>query len=841
MARSYTTPKGITLKRPGVVTDLEVAQGASGVALNGVIFLVGEADSGPHWSEETDLSTAYFGPDQRAEVEKKYSDGRLVHAYRAAVQPSNDPAVTGAPNRIYLVKTNQGTRATGTLTKVAGGTYHTLSDKSWGLNGNLIYWTVTSKTAEVIPTTGSFTLLVPNNSTNINLRANGGAALALTLAAGDLPPANVTAINGLSGVACTGGTDRAMISAVSGTLALDATGNSIVLTRSIAWNTTPTVGDTLWIPSGSVVQGATNANRGSYVITAVSSTTVTATKLLDASGAAGALTAPEDVSAQAIAAVTDAKAYAPVVITLETADVIDGAGKALEVNELTSATGRFTDLAYQLNTTKVTWVSTSASPKILTSSAEYAVYLNINRQLDNVSERVSAGGDIALAIGYTGTTATLTISSTGLTTSVAGGSGANLSISFGTTAKPTYPTLADLANYINAQTGYSCVVGTTALGQKSPFMLDEVSAIGICSTHGGIARPGRVKVDAAKFFDAVATSSIVQLGNTTATNVPAAAGLPALATTTAYLAGGARGTTTDATFQAAIDALEKLRGNFVVPLFSQDATADVTAGETASGSTYTIDAINSYAKSHCVTMSGTKRRRERSAICSLEGTFSAAKTAAQTLASDRAAIAIQQVQTVQSAGIQQDQPWMAAVLAAGMQAAAFTGGGILQRQPNITGAFHTALDFDPLSDTPVEEALESGLLVLTKTEDDRWVFESDQTTWSRDANFYYNSIRAHYVVDIVKQTVRQEMHRLGIGNSIVDFDAATAKAALTGVLDNMRRLKALAPSADAPAGYRNASVRLNGYSIEASVELKFADVVQFISITFSLGEVQQSA
>jgi hypothetical protein len=57
----------------------------------------------------------------------------------------------------------------------------------------------------------------------------------------------------------------------------------------------------------------------------------------------------------------------------------------------------------------VTWVSKTGAAKILSSGAESAVTLNVNRQKDNIQEALSAGGEIALKVGYLGTTATLTI------------------------------------------------------------------------------------------------------------------------------------------------------------------------------------------------------------------------------------------------------------------------------------------------------------------------------------------------------------------------------------------------------------------------------------------------
>lgn len=834
MAQQYTSMKGV-LTIPGSYPDVEVVESASGLSTTGVLWLVGEAEGGPDYSLESNLALSGFGPDQEAAVISKFIGGRLVEGYRGAVAPSNDEKLRGAPQRIFCIKTNVSARASGALTKIGGGTYHTLADRSYGDRGNLIYFTVTQKTPETIPTTGTFTALIPNNTTDLSFRANGGAALAVQYAAADLPATQVAAIDALAGIAASGGANRNILT-VAGTLAVGSiSGNQATFTRSVAWAVTPTVGDSVYIPSGSVIQGATNANRGSWVITAVSSTTIVATKLLDAAGAAGAITAPEAVAATAADAVTNIMAFSPVTVTLEAAAAQDGMGKTLEINELTSSTGRLTDLYYQLNTTKVTWISKSGTPAVLTSASEYSVYLNVNRQLDGIQEQVYAGGEVALKIGYTGTTATLTITSTGLTTSVAGGSGANLNLQF-----KSYPTLADLATYINSQTGYNCSLGSVLLGQKSSLMLDEVSALGICTSFGNPM--GRIKIDAARFFDAVNDgSSTVQLGLTKALNIPAAAGIPAVATSNTYLAGGSRGGTTDAQINAAIDALERLRGNFVVPLFSRNATADIADGLTDSSSTYTIDSINAYVKTHCLKLSTLKRRRHRQAFCSYEGSFLAQRMAAANLATHRASMAFQSAKHVTRAeGIVQEQPWFTAILAAAMQAA---GGykGLLNKQPNQSGVVHVAGDFDPLNDTNLTDALTSGLLPLKLNDSDLWVWASDQTTWTKNNNFYYDSIQSVYIGDIVALTTSKRLDEGAVGESVADINAALVLQQLKGVLREMRNLKFIVGDDEAPDGFKNAKVVANGGVFECSVEIKLAGLIYFVPINFQVSQIKQTA
>lgn len=841
MAQSYVTDAG-TLIIPGAYSQIKVQTANSGLATTGVLMLVGEADSGPRFSLEEDLELNAFGPDQLAVVVSKYGSGPLVDAFRAAAQPANDPNLAGSPTRLILVKTNNSTKASGSMQKWDASAYGSLYDKNFGKLGNLIYWQVTAATAEVLPTTGSFTYIPAVGTVAYDIRVNGGAVVGGTLSANTPPNTFVSTVDGLAGVAASGGVDRGILVGLGATLLLDANPGGagalvIDLTRSIAWATAPSIGDTLVIPTGSVVAGAGDANVGAYVITAVTSTTLRATKLSDAgkSGAvAGTVTNPVDVSpAVSEVAVTDAKAWSPVTITLETADPIDGVGKTLAISELTTGTDLLSRTAFQLGTASaVTWVSKSSAATLLASAAEYKASLNVNRQVDNINEVLSAGGEIALKLGYAGTTATVTITDLALTTSVAGGSGANLNITL-----KDFPTIADLATYINSQTGYTCSVGSAVLGQLPSTALDNVSARGICTTWGSTT--GRLKIDGYRFFNKISSDSVlVQLGNPA---VQAGSGLPKTTSGVAYLSGGSKGGSSNADFVAGIDALAKVQGNFLIPLVSRDATSDIADGLTESSSTYTVDSINAYAKTHVLAMSVLKKRKNRQAFCSKNDSFDNARAAASNLASYRVSLAFQDFKQVSSTGdLTQFQSWMGACLAAGMQAAGFYR-AIFNKGINTSGVVMRDGSFSDRDDTQMEDALTSGLLPARRADGGGFSWVSDQTTYGKDSNFVYNSIQAVYVADIIALTTAKRMEKAFVGQSVADISAAIALSFLEGVMADFLRLKLIAPSDDAPKGFKNASIQVSGTAMVVTVEIKLAGAIYFIPITFLVSPVQQTA
>ena len=838
MAQSYVDPSGQTLYIPGAYGTYAVQADTSGLAVSGTIALVGEAASGLSFSEEDSLEDNFYGPNQLADIVAKYTSGRIVDMYRNSVAPSSDPDILGAPSRFIVVKTNTGSVADSDLLTTGAVAYGTFFAKNAGEGGNLIYYTI-DETAEVKPTTSSFTYIPPVGTVDGSIRVNGGSAGAFSLIANSTPAQTVTAIDAVSGVDCTGGVDRVILT-VSGTLGLTASGNNVTLTRSVAWATTPTVGDTLTIPVGSIIAGGSQQNVGAYVITSATATTIVATKLSDAGKASpapviGTITAPLTVAPASIVAVTDAKAWSPVTITLAGSTLIEGQGKTLEINQLVTGTDLLSRTAYVLaSTTAVTWISATGAPAVIVSATERSVETNVYRQFDGVSDTATAGGMIALKVGYTGTSASVVISTTSEITSavftVVGGSGASFTIS----NLADFPTIADLASFVNSKTGFSCSVGTTVLGQQPATALDE-GTFTFGTTFGN--QTGRIKMDAVDFYREVTAN--IGLVTFSDDETPATAGLPAVYAAT-YLTGGALGSTTDANIQSALTALEDVDLNFIVPLFSQDATADYAAGLTSTSSTYTIEAICSAVKAHCTAMSKLKTQKYRQGFCSFRGAFEDAQDLTANLADQRISLAIQDMKDLSSTGIVQFQPYEAAGKAAAMQAAAFNR-SIFNKIVTCNGILTADGSFNPKNSTQLETALQSGLLVLKRYKDGSIRYVSDQTTYQKDSNFVYNSIQAIYAADLVTLTTCDRMNDYLTGKSTADVTAAMVGSCMDTIMADMLRLKLIAKSDDAPQGWKNLDVRISAPVVLISVEIKLATSIYFTRINFTVSAVQSSS
>lgn len=824
---------GQTIYIPGAYVSVTVQNSVAGISSTGVLMAVGEALMGPDYSLETDPANVTYGPDQQADVVAKYGSGPLVDAFRGAVAAANDPQLNGSFTRMVLVKTNAATKASGPISKLGGGTYGTFYDTSYGKAGNFINYTITQKTAEAAPTTAPFTFLLPIAGIDLSLRTDGGTIRTYTVGTLETPAVFAAGINALTDVAATGGTSRGLLGAAAGNLTLDlGTGtNTVIITRSQVWSGQPVAGDTVYIPTGSVIVGAGNANRGSYVVTSATTTTINATKLRDASGGTpDIVTAPVAVAVQAVVATTDVQGWAPVTITADTVTQVPGKGRSMEINELITAVDLLSRYCYSLNTTPVKWISKAAAPYTIPAAAEYGVTTVVNSQTSGITQTFDTPGQVAFRMGYTGTTCSVVITDTTLTTTITGGSGSNLSVTLA-----DFNSIGNLATYINSQTGYNATVENAALGQLSATLLDNITGLAVTA----LGAPSlRVKIDGYDYFMSVLNNtSLVQLGNPAVRVEP---GLPA-ATAITFMNGGTKGSTSDAQVQAAIDYCETLQGNFLIPLFSQDATLDIAAGLTDPASTYTIDAINAYARAHVIKMSTIKRRRNRQAFLSREGTFAAQKNAASNIASARCSMTFQDMKDVALTGIVQYQPWMGAIKAAGMQAAGFYR-SIFNKGINCTGILQAAGDYKASLDTDVENALLAGLLPAKQRETGGFTWISDQTTYTlNDNNFVFNSIQAMYAADTVALTIAKDLELAFLGQSLADVSAALMLSALEGIMYNLLRLKLIAPSDGFPAGFKDAFIKINGPVALVNATVFLATALFFIPISVQVEQVQSTA
>lgn len=709
------TTSFINTNRPGAYFDVKVKSTPVGVASSGNIVIIGEASGGAKYSDEN-IKDNFFTPDQLDRVQAKYISGPIVDAFRALSAPSSDANITGSANRIFIIKTNEGSKAEATVATA----YGSLKDKNFGLDGNKYFYQVTQVDYESAPShegenIADYAMLA---GAQFGIRVDGGAVTTIdvfTGAAGDYDEiAEVVAL-------------------------IDAA-----------------------LPAG-------------------------------VSCVAGSLTDNVKIQADADAA-ANSKGY----------------GKTVELVELNAG-----DLA-----------ALGLDAGLYKSATEPKVQLDIKRIDTNINEAFSIEAEVALEVGYDGDSATLTISGSDLSTSVVGGSGSNLSIDIS-----EYNTIKDLADFINSQTGYSACASAGST-QTPTSALDKVAAIGIAASGAG-EKAGRVKKSLYNFKKKAGESTVLDFEAT------AEAGLPDEMASVAYLSGGAKGATSAADVANAYAPLEGIDVNFVIPLYSRDASEDIADGLTDSSSTYTISAINALTKNHILKMSTAKIKKHRTGFVSFWGDYADARSEASAMANARMSLSFQRSSQVNSGGeIVSYLPWHTACIAAGMQAAGFYK-AIVNKFANVI-SFEDPVGFDSGSPGDIEAALDAGLLFLEKgIVGSKWV--SDQTTYGVDTNFVFNSIQAMYSVDLISLDLADSMQTAFVGQSLADVDASTALSFIASKMDLYKKQKLIAASDDAPLGFKNAKVEINGPVMEVSVEIKPATAIYFIPITIEVSQVSSSA
>lgn len=924
MAQSTVTNDGVTLIDPGTYVSTKVQPGQGNIASAGVITLVGEAEEGPGWQDESDLSAVAFTPDQYGDVLQKFGSGNLVEAFKKAISSANDPAIQGSVSLVRMVKTNRSLAASGSVSRVGFGLYANLSALRRGFPGNLIKRRSEVSASEVAPDTNSFAYAPALTGTvTLQLRANGSSQESVSITA-KLPPDSLPALveSVAEGILCTGGQRSNPLTGLSGqsisASAPDASTLVVQLAPGDQFSPAPAVGDVMVIPltgdygaaADSAIKGAANANAASYIITGVVNTPtlarITAKRVssgtcVAASGTIGSgvddiitykqvrirnvtgtargstvgmqgqftilsndgtnvtIQTPTSTSWTAQPQVGDYVALAsafggvnagfyqvvssssstvsmfrlsngsagttslpanivsPIVagsepFTVEK-PVIDGLGKSLEI--VGSLESIFLNSSTQ--------AGAGLSNKLLVSAGEYVNVFTVSR--GSLSEVFTSGGEIAIEIGSSSELAVVSVQATKIDFIV------NSVVIF-SAPFAQYKTLQDLSDLINSQSGWVADITSARLSLLAPSKLDRGQFM--ASSVAGF-EPARIKHDATQWLATVSGSALISA------SLNGQSGLPEVSVPDSFLQGGSKAGTSSADVVSAIDAVENLTTNFVNALFARDASDDINDGLTESSSTYSIDAINAYLKSHIVKMSTIEMRSNRLGLCAKRAEYKDVKEAAGELASFRVGLAFQDVKVSAADGtIRQFQPWMTAVIASGMQAAAGYR-GIVKKFADITGVISPFGDFNPKNPGNRKDALKAGLLVIepVSTGGFRWV--SDQTTYSADNNFVYNSLQAVYVSDLVTLTLIDRFDRAVVGQSVADITAGGALGILAGEMFNFKRLKFIAASDDAPEGYRNAKARLRGGVLEIFAEIKLAGLIYFVPIYLTISQVQQEA
>lgn len=396
----------------------------------------------------------------------------------------------------------------------------------------------------------------------------------------------------------------------------------------------------------------------------------------------------------------------------------------------------------------------------------------------------------SFAIAYTGSSATMTITASQLTTSITGGSGAGLTVPFA-----TYNTVKKVVDYIAAQTGYTCTLLDVNPDRPST-LLDQVTAANILAGQNYKAQ--------STLDEIVTWLNSGQQPHVIGERVSGAGAIPANIAATP-LAGGAEGSTTNADWQAALDALNQVDVTYVVPL-----TSDAT--------------IHGYVQQAVQLNSSDGRRPRRAFVGAALGEknsgLAAYITRAQGLNSDRVALLVQGIISSNASGASVTlAPYFTAALVAGLQAGLpEIGDALTNKTVSIRG-----LEWTPTR-AELEIMLANGMLPIELIENrGGYRITRGITTWLKDDAYHRCEIATG---DAVDETIFQVVVGLDSfkGQKASEGKAYEMLSKLEAILKSLRRQNVV-------TAFQGLEATLDGDTVYIAFEFSPVNTINFIGVT----------
>lgn len=432
--------------------------------------------------------------------------------------------------------------------------------------------------------------------------------------------------------------------------------------------------------------------------------------------------------------------------------------------------------------------------------------------------------DAWLVIQYVGagSAATLTIQSGVLATTVTGAAPDNLSISL---AGKSLQALVDL---IDAHAAYTCTTTLKLASARQSVDLDPIStALDILTTSKTL------RAQQKELLDIINTESSL-ITATRVTNVEGT--IAALAKT--FMTGAAKGASTNTNFQSGFDALLPLRCNTVVPLLSRDASVLIPLGETDAASTFTADAVNLQAVTHCITASNVKNRSERNCYVSVKRSFASSRDAAKDLNHERASMLFQDVEVLGADGnLKFLDPWAASCILAGIQAGTDPGTPATFKFINANGIRHQDYKF-----SQVELAIQDGLLPMEEVDSGGFRIVVHNATYSADANFVFNRPSVLFAADTVAYNLRSQLEAIFVGNKARTGSAEAIKNTIIAIMSRFLAAELIVgDDTNNGLGWKDLVVTVSGNSALVDITITPVQGIDFILNRITLDNIRQSA
>jgi hypothetical protein len=430
-----------------------------------------------------------------------------------------------------------------------------------------------------------------------------------------------------------------------------------------------------------------------------------------------------------------------------------------------------------------------------------------------------------LVIQYTGagSAATLTIQSGVLATTVTGMPSDNLSISL------AGKSVQQVCDIIDGHAAYTCTTTLKLANAKSAADLDPIS-----TPLAILASPQTLRAQQKELLDIINGESAL-ITATRVTNVEGT--IAALART--FLSGGAKGASTNSNFQAAFDALLAARCNIVIPLISRDASVLAPLGLTDAASTFTVDAVNLQAVTHCITASNTKNRSERNCYISKKAAFATVQGSAQDVNHERASMLFQDVEILGADGnLKFEDPWAASCIVAGIQAGTDVGTPATFKLINVNGIAHQ----DYNSKTQIELAIDAGLTPLEEVDSGGFRVVVHNTTYGKDANFVFNRVSVLAAADFVAYNLRNQLEAIFIGEKVRTGSAEAIYNTTVSIMSSFLSAELIVgDDTNDNLGWKDLTVQISGNTASVNITITPVQGIDFILATITLDNIRQSA
>lgn len=831
---SFVVFNGITRFAPGGITKIN-ADALNQVLLsdNSVVALIGEADGGAPGSAGL---VSLADPSRAAEI---FRSGKLADAIRTAFQPSGDALVPGGASTVICYKTNNSTQssiflpgdeaneevsstATGgsTTTVIDTGLAGTVDDQYNGMTLVLRPFTATCEVRTITDYdsgTQTFTL-------DSTLSATAAASDAYVVLANTVPL--VDAVD-------SGGSSSTTINFKDATFVADEfIGHWVFLVdtasntylRQITDNTTDTLTISPALPAAPTAGAYAEVLANQVELT--SSDYGSHTNGITADQGAGVLSGSKVAT-----------------ISFEGEDEVSGDIGGFSFLKLLYRGGAeaIGDTAAASSTTTTINLTTGG----LTPSAHVGQQVLINGEYTTITANTASDLTVSPALSAapaatnpvsirTLTAGTMTVGgasgvATGLTTTLTGVVGDDLNITFSTgqTLRNLVDTINQNVNYlatvpdgINADTTLVADFDFGPATEQTVLNSEELTA----STVGLTQNCAQMVA----YFNSI--SALVTASRPTG-NTYDGSGFPADIGDPISLTGGTRGTSSNTDFQNGLDEVLKVRANSVVPLIDEDLVNE------GNSSTATVASVAAQLKDHVIAARGAAGS-ERGGFIGFQGTKSEIIAQANSLNDTDVALCCQNPTITNASGsLQEFNPFMMAVMAAGMRAGVSEVGEPLTNKTLKVSGLSQDASWDPADTTDSNDMIKAGVMFAKTTAGvgTRWV--RDITTYVKDNNLAFSEGSVRDAVRFIAYGLRTTLVDRFTGRKAAPATINAIKDTAATFLELARTNSIIVDSTDPATGatvraYHNLKVTSSGDTVTIKV-----GIFPVPGINFTLNEL----